>query len=97
MGRGYNFAMMYLLFYDYGENAVERRAPYRDEHLRLLRQNLDTGDLVMAGAYTDPLDGAAIVFRTREAAEAFPAGDPYVSSGLVTGWRIREWNVVVGG
>ena len=97
MGRGYNFVMMYILFYDYGENAVERRAPYRERHLGLLRQNLDTGDLVIAGAYTDPLDGAAIVFRTREAAEAFIASDPYVSSGLVTGWRIREWNVVVGG
>ncbi|MBK7725395.1 MAG: hypothetical protein IPI33_09210 [Dehalococcoidia bacterium] len=89
--------MMYILFYDYGENALERRAPYRDEHLGLLQESLKEGYLVMAGAYTDPLDGAAVVFRTREAAEAFVTVDPYVSSGLVTGWRVREWNVVVGG
>lgn len=89
--------MMYLLFYDYGENAIERRAPFRDEHLGLLTTGHTKGDVVLAGAYTDPLDGAAIVFRTRAAAEAFAAADPYVKSGLVTAWKIREWNVVIGG
>jgi len=89
--------MMYLLFYDYGENALERRAPYREEHLGLAAEAHAKGDLVLAGAFNDPLDGAALVFRTREAAESFVKADPYVSSGLVTGWRIREWNVVVGG
>jgi len=29
--------MHYLLLYDYVENAVERRAPFREEHLRLAR------------------------------------------------------------
>ncbi|MGE0599576.1 MAG: YciI-like protein [Dehalococcoidia bacterium] len=88
---------MYILFYDYGENAVERRAPFRQEHLALATQSHDDGQLVLAGAYADPVDGAALVFRTREAAEAFVAADPYVKSGLVTGWRIREWTVVIGG
>jgi uncharacterized protein YciI len=88
--------MMYILFYDYGENALERRAPYRDEHLGIARESHAKGDIVLAGAYNDPLDGAALVFRTREAAEAFVKVDPYVASGLVTGWRIREWNVVIG-
>jgi uncharacterized protein YciI len=88
---------LYILFYDYGENAAERRAPYREQHLGLANASHSDGQMVLAGAYTDPLDGAALVFRTREAAEAFVKVDPYVSSGLVTGWRIREWNVVVGG
>ena len=88
--------MMYVLFYDYGENALERRAPYREEHLGLANASHAKGDMVLAGAFQDPLDGAALVFRTREAAEAFPATDPYVSSGLVTGWRVREWNGVIG-
>lgn len=88
--------MMYILFYDYGENAAERRRPYRAEHLERLNTAHANGELLLAGAYTDPLDGAAIVFRTRESAEAFVKADPYVSSGLVTGWRVREWNVVVG-
>lgn len=88
--------MMYILFYDYGENAIERRAPHRTQHLELANGAHDRGEMVLAGAFNDPLDGAALVFRTKEAAEAFVKVDPYVSSGLVTGWEIREWNVVVG-
>lgn len=88
---------MYILFYEYGENAFERRAPYREEHLGLARDSHARGDMVLAGAFNDPLDGAALVFRTREAAEAFAKVDPYVRSGLVTDWRVREWNVVIGG
>jgi uncharacterized protein YciI len=53
--------------------------------------------MVLAGAFTDPVDGAILVFRTREAAEGFVESDPYVKGGLVTGWKIREWNVVIGG
>lgn len=89
--------MLYLLFYTYGENMLERRAPHRAAHLEFAAEQHGEGALIMAGAYTDPLDGAVLVFRSKAAAEAFPAGDPYVSHGLVTNWWVREWNVVVGG
>ncbi len=88
---------LYILFYEYGENAAERRVPYRAEHLGLANASHADGQMVLAGAFADPLDGAALVFRTREAAEAFVKVDPYVASGLVTSWRVREWTVVVGG
>jgi len=91
--------MHYLLFYDYGENAVERRAPYREAHLKLAHESLDRGDLVMAGAFADPVDGAVFVFRTADTSPIveFVKRDPYVASGLVTGWRIRTWIVGIGG
>jgi len=89
--------MKYLLFYDYVEDVLERRVPLREEHLGLAGRMHADGPLVMAGAFTDPLDGAVFVFTTREAAEGFPALDPYVANGLVTRWHVREWNVVVGG
>ena len=38
-----------VLFYDYVENAVERRAPFREEHLAWARAWKDDGRLVMAG------------------------------------------------
>jgi len=31
-----------------------------------------------------------------DVARAFAAADPYVQRGLVTGWRVRPWNTVVG-
>jgi uncharacterized protein YciI len=91
--------MYYLLFYDYCENVVERRTPYREGHLKLARESLERGDLVMAGALTDPVDGAVFVFRTSGIApiEEFIKRDPYVSNGIVTAWRIRGWTVAVGG
>jgi uncharacterized protein YciI len=87
----------YLLLYDYVEGAVERRAPYREEHLRLAGGAHERGELVMAGAFADPVDGAAFVFQGEDAsaAEAFVKADPYVAHGIVTEWRIRPWTVVV--
>ncbi|MGB0723414.1 MAG: YciI-like protein [Gammaproteobacteria bacterium] len=91
--------MYFILFYDYVDNMLERRQPYRAEHLALARDYAERSELVMAGAYADPVDGAALVFRVDEQAdvEAFTERDPYVRNGLVTGWRIREWTVVLGG
>jgi uncharacterized protein YciI len=91
--------MYYLLFYDYAENAVERRAPHREAHLKLAREWLDRGELVMGGAFADPVDGAALLFQVKDQSviEGFVKKDPYVASGLVTAWRIRPWTVVVGG
>ena len=90
--------MYFLLFYDYVENIVERRAPYREAHLGLVREYVARGELVLAGAFADPVDGAACAFNVdnRAKVEEFIRKDPYVENGLVTGWRIREWSVVVG-
>jgi uncharacterized protein YciI len=90
--------MYFLLFYDYVENVVERRAPYREAHLALVREYVARGELVLGGAFADPVDGAALVFKVEDRAkvEEFVGKDPYIVNGLVTGWRIREWTVVVG-
>ena len=90
--------MYFLLFYDYVENVVERRAPYREAHLALVTEYVDRGELVLGGAFANPADGAAIVFKVENQAkiEKFVERDPYVINGLVTGWRVRDWTVVVG-
>jgi len=87
----------YLLFYDYVEDAVERRAPHRETHLRLARESLGRGELVMGGAFADPVDGAVLLFRADDPSvvEEFVRNDPYVAGGVVTRWRIRPWTVVV--
>lgn len=87
-----------LLFYDYVDDIVERRAPFRQEHLALAGEFRERGILLMAGALVEPVDGAVLVFATddRSVVEDFVAIDPYVRAGLVTAWRIRPWNVVIG-
>lgn len=91
--------MFYLLLYEVGEGFVERRAPFRSAHLALAREANERGELLLAGAFDQPADGAALVFETDDESSVrrFAESDPYVREGLVTGWRVRRWNVVVGG
>jgi uncharacterized protein len=89
----------YALFYDVVDDYVARRSAYRDEHLRLARAAHRRGELLLAGALSDPADRALLVFRTsdRSVVEAFARSDPYVIHGLVTHWEVRPWIVVIGG
>ena len=91
--------MHFALMYDVVDGFREKRMPHREAHLRLVREAHARGDLVLAGALGDPPDGGLLVFRGEgpEAAERFAREDPYVTSGVVTGWRVRPWTVVVGG
>ena len=88
----------YLLFYDLVDDYLERRVAFRAEHLALARAAHERSELVLAGAYGDPADGAALVFRVDDESvvRRFVEADPYVKEGLVTAWRIRAWTVVVG-
>ena len=90
--------MHYLLFYDYVEDYLARRAPLRAAHLELVRKANKRGEIVMGGAYAEPGHGAVLVFRgeTPEAAERFANADPYVTSGLVSKWEVKKWLTVVG-
>jgi uncharacterized protein YciI len=45
----------------------------------------------MIGPFSNPHDGAMGIFKTREAAEAFATGDPFVLNGVVARWHVREW------
>lgn len=88
--------MHYILFYDYVSDMAERRAPVRAAHLEHVAQVRAAGKLLMAGAFADPLDGAALIFDVESAQEieSFVENDPYVKAGLVPNYRIRQWMVV---
>ena len=88
----------FALFYDVVDDFVARRAPYREDHLRLAREAHHRGELVLAGALTDPADRALLVFRVSNESivEDFARNDPYVINGLVTRWQVRAWAVVIG-
>jgi hypothetical protein len=92
----------HLLLYDFVPDYLERRAPLREEHLGLIREAHARGELALAGAHDDPVDGAfdgaVLVFQTsdRQVVQRFVDADPYVKNGVVTRSRIRRWNMVVG-
>jgi uncharacterized protein len=88
----------YALFYDFVDDFIARRAPHREEHLRLARESHARGELVLAGALTDAPATALLVFNCADAnpAEEFARNDPYVKNGVAKSWKVRPWTVVVG-
>lgn len=88
------FALRYSVVDDY----ITRRTEHRSEHLGLARAAHERGELVMAGAFADPPDGALFIFRGADASAAteFAKADPYVRHGLVKHWDVRPWTVVIG-
>jgi len=90
--------MHFLLFYEVTADYVERRAKYRNEHLKLAWESWARGEFILGGALTDPVDGAVLLFKADSAAivEEFAKNDPYVRNGLVSSWRVRQWMTVAG-
>jgi uncharacterized protein YciI len=90
--------MHYLLFYEVGDDYVSKRAQFREAHLEKAWKASERGELVLAGAFAKPVDGALLLFTgdSPEVAEKFARNDPYVTNGVVKRWYVREWTTVAG-
>jgi uncharacterized protein YciI len=90
--------MYFILFYDLVDDYLERRGPVRESHLKLAREAVARGELILAGALAEPADEALLIFKGEDAsvAERFAKADPYIHNGLVKKWTVRKWTVVVG-
>lgn len=90
--------MYWVLEYDYVDDYLERRQPFRQAHLALAQAAQRRGALLFAGTLDEPVAGALLVFEADDSSlvEDFVRADPYVDNGVVVEWRIRPWNVVVG-
>lgn len=88
----------FLLFYEAAADYLARRAEFRAAHLTKAWQASQRDELVLGGALADPADGAVLLFKaeSRSVVEEFARADPYVTSGLVKRWHIREWTTVAG-
>ena len=88
------------LRYTYVEGILEKRAPFRADHLRGLQESAARGEIALAGAFNAPADGAVFLFDaskcTKQDVELFAATDPYVENGLVPKWDVCEYMAVAG-
>lgn len=84
--------MKYVLFYDV---AAGTRPDQLREHFPAHKAHwasfVEAGSLLAIGPMENPSDGALAVFTTRADAEGFAAADPFVTEGLVGGWRVLGW------
>ena len=63
-------------------------------HLARSNELYKSGKVIMAGSFLDEPDKSLTtmgVFYTREDAEEFAKGDPFVLNGMVIHWYISEW------
>ena len=90
--------MHYVLIYELAPDYLARRTEFRSEHLALAWQAVERGEMVLGGAVGDPVESALLVFRcdSPDVPAAFARSDPYVKRGLVTQWKVRPWNTVIG-
>lgn len=84
--------MRFVLWGTYCDNALERRTPYRDEHLAGLQRQKDDGVLITLG----PTEGSTHVFGiyeadSREAVERLVHGDIYWRQGIWTAVEVHPW------
>lgn len=70
--------MHYLLFYEFVPDYLEQRPQFRSTHLTLAWEAQARGELVLAGAYADPTDGAALLFScdSEQVPQSFAEADP---------------------
>ena len=84
--------MKYVMFYEAAPDFRSKVPLHIQAHRGLWRTFAADGRLLMIGPFADePAGGAMGVFTSRAAAEDFARQDPFVTSGLVSTWTIREW------
>jgi uncharacterized protein YciI len=84
--------MKIVSFYEMAPDALSKVAAHFPAHRAQLDEFHNRGVLLAAGPLGNPPEGAMAIFTSREAAEEFVKDDPFVTSGLVSKWRLVEWN-----
>ena len=82
----------YVLLYESADNVHEKAPAHFPAHSEFADRFHADGTLLLIGTFADPQqDGSMAIFTTREAAEEFVAGDPFVREGVVAKYEIRDW------
>jgi uncharacterized protein len=84
--------MKYVLFYESADDVASKAPPHFQAHWARCVEFHGRGLMLMVGTFGDPqTQGSMAIFTTREGAEEFAAGDPFVINGVVRAWEVREW------
>jgi uncharacterized protein YciI len=87
--------MKVVMFYEVAQDGLAKARIHYAAHRARLDEFHSLGTLLMAGPYANPAEGAMGIFTNREAAEEFIRGDPFVINGVVSEWRLSDWNEVL--
>ena len=84
--------MRFVLWGTYCENALEKRTPYREEHLAGLQPQKDAGVLITLG----PTETSSHVFgiyeaKSKQQVEELLHNDVYWRQGIWTALEVHPW------
>ena len=87
----------YVLKYDYISDYLEKREPYHEGHVDLVKKMVDEGTCLSAGIIgsSPTITGAFLVFVDEESVNKYTQRDPYMTGGIVTKHSVEEWNVLL--
>jgi uncharacterized protein YciI len=84
--------MKAALLYEMAPDIMAQVPAHMSAHQERWQEFAGRGELLMIGPFANAQeDGAMGIFTTREAAEEFVRGDPFVLNGIVRKWVIRDW------
>jgi uncharacterized protein len=86
--------MKYVMFYEADAAGRARTPEFFPAHRARLEEFHRAGRLLMVGAFTNVEEegpSSMGIFPSREDAEDFISGDPFVQNGLIHRWQVREW------
>ena len=86
-------APLFVVLYASADDVAAKAPDQFPAHKARLDEFHARGELLMVGTFGDPqAQGSMAIFATRQGAEDFVAGDPFVLGGVVRSWEIRQWN-----
>jgi uncharacterized protein YciI len=88
------YAVFVVTSYESFDDVMARAPGDLAAHVARSKELHARGSLLMAGTFLnnpqEPLSTMAVL-TSREAAEEYMRGDPFVLKGMVSKWYIREW------
>jgi uncharacterized protein YciI len=88
------YAVFFETFYDSLEDAVSKVPDVIAAHQARSNESHARGTLLMSGAFLNHREEklrTMAICTTREAAEEYARGDPFLLNGMVSKWYVREW------
>jgi uncharacterized protein YciI len=90
-------ATKYVLLYETAADAMDKIPELYPAHSRRIDEFAGRGTLIGIGPFGDPIaQGSMAIFTSREDAQEFVNGDPFVTGGVVARHEIRDWDDALG-
>lgn len=87
--------MKCVVIYETAADGLTKAQSTYPAHKARIDEFARRGVLLMVGPWANPAEGALGIFSSRDAAEDFVSGDPFVQNGVVGKVTLKDWNEIL--